>query len=35
MVRGSAIAKIVGRNVTEHEEFDNQVPMWVYEVRYI
>ncbi|KAJ3261738.1 hypothetical protein HK103_004689 [Boothiomyces macroporosus] len=29
--RGSAIAKIVGRNVTKYPEFDNEVRMWVFE----
>ncbi|KAJ3305106.1 Glycerol-3-phosphate dehydrogenase [Kappamyces sp. JEL0829] len=28
---GSAIAKIVGRNVTKFPEFDNEVRMWVFE----
>ncbi|KAJ3367330.1 hypothetical protein GGF31_007581 [Allomyces arbusculus] len=28
---GSAIAKIVGRNVTEHAGFDREVKMWVFE----
>ena len=28
---GSAIAKIVGRNVLKYPEFDNQVNMWTFE----
>ena len=28
---GSAIAKIIGRNVLEREEFDDEVKMWVYQ----
>ncbi|TPX63327.1 hypothetical protein SpCBS45565_g06705 [Spizellomyces sp. 'palustris'] len=28
---GSAIAKIVGRNVLQNHEYDNEVRMWVYE----
>ncbi|KAI9189520.1 glycerol-3-phosphate dehydrogenase [Blastocladiella emersonii ATCC 22665] len=28
---GSAIAKIVGRNVQQHAEFDKEVKMWVFE----
>ena len=28
---GSAIAKIIGRNVLDREEFDDEVRMWVYE----
>merc|ERR1719387_1773288 len=28
---GSAIAKIVGRNVIDRDEFDNEVKMWVYQ----
>jgi glycerol-3-phosphate dehydrogenase (NAD+) len=28
---GSAIAKIVGRNVMKYPEFDNEVRMWVFE----
>ena len=28
---GSAIAKIVGRNVLDRDEFENDVHMWVYE----
>ncbi|KAI8588213.1 NAD-dependent glycerol-3-phosphate dehydrogenase N-terminus-domain-containing protein [Geranomyces variabilis] len=28
---GSAIAKIVGRNVTKHDNYDSEVRMWVYE----
>ena len=28
---GSAIAKIIARNVIDREEFDNEVRMWVYE----
>ena len=28
---GSAIAKIVGRNVLESDEFDNEVRMWVFQ----
>ena len=28
---GSAIAKIIGRNVLDREEFDNEVRMWVYQ----
>ena len=28
---GSAIAKIIGRNVLDREEFDNEVKMWVYQ----
>jgi glycerol-3-phosphate dehydrogenase (NAD+) len=28
---GSAIAKIVGRNVSKYPEFDNEVRMWVFE----
>ncbi|KAG0265283.1 hypothetical protein DFQ27_000689 [Actinomortierella ambigua] len=29
--RGSAIAKIVGRNVQQFDHFDNEVKMWVFE----
>ena len=28
---GSAIAKIIGRNVLDRDEFDDEVRMWVYE----
>ena len=28
---GSAIAKIIGRNVLDREEFDDEVKMWVYQ----
>merc|ERR1719453_1126732 len=28
---GSAIAKIIGRNVLERDEFDDEVKMWVYQ----
>merc|ERR1740127_177477 len=28
---GSAIAKIIGRNVLDRDEFDNEVKMWVYQ----
>ena len=28
---GSAIAKIIGRNVLERDEFDDEVRMWVYQ----
>merc|ERR1719235_1155064 len=28
---GSAIAKIIGRNVLDRDEFDNEVRMWVYQ----
>merc|ERR1719487_608380 len=28
---GSAIAKIVGRNVLERDEFDDEVKMWVFQ----
>lgn len=28
---GSAIAKIIGRNVLARDEFDNEVKMWVYQ----
>merc|ERR1719478_804336 len=28
---GSAIAKIIGRNVLDREEFDDEVRMWVYQ----
>jgi glycerol-3-phosphate dehydrogenase (NAD+) len=28
---GSAIAKIVGRNVSKYPEFDNEVRMWTFE----
>lgn len=30
-LRGSAIAKIVGNNVTKFDQFDNEVRMYVYE----
>ena len=29
--RGSVIAKIVGNNVVENANFENEVPMWVFE----
>ncbi|KAJ1515561.1 Glycerol-3-phosphate dehydrogenase [Coelomomyces lativittatus] len=29
--RGSVIAKVIGENVLNHTEFDNEVKMWVYE----
>ncbi|KAJ1498615.1 Glycerol-3-phosphate dehydrogenase [Coelomomyces lativittatus] len=28
---GSVIAKVIGENVLNHTEFDNEVKMWVYE----
>lgn len=31
LYRGSAIAKIVGNNVTKFDTFDNEVRMYVYE----
>ena len=31
MLRGSAVARIIGKNVERYDTFEKTVPMWVFE----